>query len=83
VVTNIGRAILNSLSQAVRGDWWEEEDAVDKPLYWNSESGTPNVVNLDNYSIDGIDYENSSYEVTGFQDHDYRQAEVTINYPTD
>lgn len=83
VATNLGRAILNNLTQVVRQDWWEGEAAVDKPLYWDSESGAPNIVGLSDYSIDEIDYQDSNYTVTGFENQDYRQVEAVVNYPED
>ncbi|MBU1112506.1 MAG: type II secretion system GspH family protein [Candidatus Omnitrophica bacterium] len=72
VAANLVRSNLNRLSQKVRQDQW---DIAGEALY-------PGTHNVPDYTMDGIDYNSSYYQVLPPSgDQDYREVKITINYP--
>ncbi|MCK4918063.1 MAG: hypothetical protein KAJ79_06700, partial [Candidatus Omnitrophica bacterium] len=77
------RSILDDLNGKVRQDTWDD---VTGPLYAASDV-TWDKYSLPTYNIDSIVYggvapNDNFYQVKKVAGRDYRQVEITLNYPT-
>ena len=83
MVVYIARSILDDLNGKVRQDTWDD---VTGPLYAASDV-TWDKYSLPTYNIDSIVYggvapNDNFYQVKKVAGRDYRQVEITLNYPT-
>ena len=75
VASYLVRRQLVELHQAVREDTWDSGDLSE-----------PQTNNFGGWLIDGVTYQGTpanNYQVASVAGKDYREVEVTVNYPTD
>lgn len=92
VAVNLARQALSNLYVDVRADWWGN---VARPLggaepaggnttadtnHTSVDAGVPASIAIDNFNYGDAAHPNN-YTVTTFNDRQYRQVTVTINYP--
>ncbi|MCK5492794.1 MAG: prepilin-type N-terminal cleavage/methylation domain-containing protein [Candidatus Omnitrophica bacterium] len=84
MVTFIARSVFDDLKGKVRQDTWYD---VNGPLYASPGLGGTKH-DLPNYDIDGVSYGGANpdvnfYRVRRVAGRDYREVEITLNYPDD
>ncbi len=81
ILNYVARSIFDDLKSKVRQDTWGD---VSGPLYAVNTAWTK--YSLPNYNIDGIAYgaaapDDNFYQVRRVAGRDYRELQITLNYP--